>query len=117
MVARWAIGGGDRSVFDDAESVLLRYARAVEAGSVLDESHAARCRHYTPAEVAAVGLLVDCYVGLCNSIASAELPVEGGEIVGWRPGAETVSRLFGQRRAGVVSLETAVEPRSRPSTR
>ncbi|MFC4247831.1 carboxymuconolactone decarboxylase family protein [Natribaculum luteum] len=89
-----AIGGNDLSVFDDAEFVLLQYARAVESGTVTDQIHEALMRAYTPAEIVALGLLVDFYVGLCNYIASVDLPFEGGEFVGWIPDEETVSALF-----------------------
>jgi hypothetical protein len=34
-------------------------------------------------------------VGLCNYIASVDLPFEGGEFVGWVPEEGTVSELFG----------------------
>ena len=89
-----AIGGGDLSVFDDAEYVLLQYARAVESGTVTDQIHDALTRHYSSGEVVALGLLVDFYVGLCNYIASVDLPFEGGEFVGWVPEEETVAELF-----------------------
>ena len=89
-----AIGGGDLSVFDDAEFVLLQYARAVESGTVTDQIHDALTRHYSLGKVVALGLLVDFYVGLCNYIASVDLPFEGGEFVGWTPDEETVSELF-----------------------
>jgi len=39
-----AIGGGDLSPFDDAEYVLLQYARAVESGTVTDRNDARRGR-------------------------------------------------------------------------
>jgi len=90
-----AIGGGDFSVFDDAEFVLLQYAEAVATGEVTDQRHAALARHYTNSEIVAIGLIVDFYVGLCNYVASVELPFEGGEFVGWTPEDETVQRLFG----------------------
>jgi alkylhydroperoxidase family enzyme len=89
-----AIGGGDLSVFDDAEFVLLQYARAVESGTVTDQIHDALSRHYSSGQIVALGLLVDFYVGLCNYIASVDLPFEGGEFVGWVPEEETVSELF-----------------------
>ncbi|MBX0298076.1 carboxymuconolactone decarboxylase family protein [Haloarcula nitratireducens] len=89
-----AIGGGDLSVFDDAEFVLLQYARAVESGTVTDQIHDALTRHYSSGEIVALGLLVDFYVGLCNYIASVDLPFEGGEFVGWTPDEKTVSELF-----------------------
>jgi len=89
-----AIGGGDLSVFDDAEFVLLQYARAVESGTVTDQIHDALIRHYSSGEIVALGLLVDFYVGLCNYIASVDLPFEGGEFIGWTPDEETVSELF-----------------------
>jgi len=91
-----AIGGDDLSPFDDAEYVLLQYARAVASGTVTDQVHDALARHYPPAEVVAVGLLVDFYVGLCNYVAAVDLPFEGGEFVGWTPAAETVTALFGE---------------------
>ena len=90
-----AIGGGDLSVFDDAEYALLQYARAVESRTVTDQIHEALTRRYSPSEIVTLGLLVDFYVGLCNYIASVDLPFEGGEFVGWVPEAETVSELFG----------------------
>ena len=89
-----AIGGGDFSVFDDEEFVLLQYARAVESGTVTDRIHDALTRRYTSAEIVALGLLVDFYVGLCNYIAAVDLPFEGGEFVGWAPDDGTVSELF-----------------------
>jgi alkylhydroperoxidase family enzyme len=89
-----AIGGGDLSVFDDAEFVLLQYARAVGSGTVTDQIHDALTRHYSSGEIVALGLLVDFYVGLCNYIASIDLPFEGGEFVGWTPAEETVSERF-----------------------
>jgi alkylhydroperoxidase family enzyme len=89
-----AIGGDDLSPFDDAEYVLLQYARAVESGTVTDPIHDALERHYTPGEIVAIGLLVDFYVGLCNYVAAVDLPFEGGEFVGWIPDRETVSELF-----------------------
>jgi len=89
-----AIGGGDLSAFDDAEFVLLQYARAVESGTVTDQIHDALTRHYSSGEIVALGLLVDFYVGLCNYIASVDLPFEGGEFVGWTPDEETVSERF-----------------------
>ena len=90
-----AIGGGDLSAFDDAEFVLLQYARAVESGAVTDRIHDALTRHYSFGEIVAIGLLVDFYVGLCNYIASVDLPFEGGEFVGWIPDEGTVSERFG----------------------
>jgi 4-carboxymuconolactone decarboxylase len=90
-----AIGGDDFSMFDDAEFVLLQYARGVESGTVTDQIHDALARVYTPGEIVAIGLLIDFYVGLCNYIASVDLPFEGGEFVGWVPEEETVSELFG----------------------
>jgi len=89
-----AIGGGDLSTFDEAEYVLLQYARAVESGTVTDQIHDALTRHYSSGEIVAIGLLVDFYVGLCNYIASVDLPFEGGEFVGWTPDDELVGKLF-----------------------
>ena len=89
-----AIGGDDFSPFDDSEFVLVQYARAVESGTVTDEIHDALAREYSPSEIVAAGLLIDFYVGLCNYIASVELPFEGGEFVGWAPDDEIVGRLF-----------------------
>jgi 4-carboxymuconolactone decarboxylase len=89
-----AIGGRDFSGFDDSEFVLLQYAEAVAAGEVTDRIHDALAAAYSPAEVVAVGLLVDFYVGLCNYVAAVELPFEGGEFVGWTPEDETVAELF-----------------------
>ena len=89
-----AIGGGDFSSFDDAEYVLLQYARAVESGAVTDQIHDALERAYSPAEIVAIGLLVDFYVGLCNYVAATDLPFEGGEFVGWEPEEATVAELF-----------------------
>ncbi|WP_018257456.1 carboxymuconolactone decarboxylase family protein [Halomicrobium katesii] len=89
-----AIGGGDFSVFDDEEFVLLQYAEAVAAGDVTDQIHAALETAYDPDEIVAVGLLVDFYVGLCNYVAAVELPFEGGEFVGWTPDDETIADLF-----------------------
>jgi len=90
-----AIGGDDFSVFDDDEFVLVQYAAAVATGSVTDQIHDALTTAYSPAEVVAVGLLVDFYVGLCNYVAAVELPFEGGEFVGWTPSDEAVVELFG----------------------
>ena len=89
-----AIGGDDLSPFTDAEFVLLQYARAVESGTVTDSIHDALARHYSSAEIVAIGLLVDFYVGLCNYIASVDLPFEGDEFVGWHPDPDTVAELF-----------------------
>jgi len=89
-----AIGGGDLSTFEAEEFVLLQYAEAVESGTVTDQIHGALARHYSPAQIVAVGLLVDFYVGLCNYVASVDLPFEGGEFVGWTPDDETVGELF-----------------------
>jgi alkylhydroperoxidase family enzyme len=89
-----AIGGGDFSTFDAEEFVLLQYAEAVATGDVTDQIHAALTRHYDSGGIVAVGLLVDFYVGLCNYVASVELPFEGGEFVGWTPSDETVDDLF-----------------------
>ena len=84
----------DLSAFEEAEFVLLQYARAVEAGTVTDQIHDALAREYSPAEIVAAGLLIDFYVGLCNYVASVDLPFEGGEFVGWTPDEETVRRRF-----------------------
>ena len=89
-----AIGGGDFSLFDDAEFVMLQYARAVESGTVTDQIHDALTQEFSTGEVVALGLLVDFYVGLCNYVAAAELPFEGGEFVGWVPEEATISALF-----------------------
>ena len=89
-----AIGGDDLSAFDDAEYVLLQYARAVESGRVTDQIHDALARHYSPAEIVAVGLLVDFYVGLCNYVAAVDLPFEGGSFVGWTPDEAAVAERF-----------------------
>lgn len=89
-----AIGGDDLSVFDDAEFVLLQYARAVEAGTVTDQIHDALTRHYSNGEIVAIGQLVGFYVGLCYHIASMNIPFEGGEFVGWVPDEETVADRF-----------------------
>jgi alkylhydroperoxidase family enzyme len=89
-----AIGGRDFSVFDDEEFVLLQYAEAVATGDVTDQIHAALAQAYSPAEIVAIGLIVDFYVGLCNYVASVELPFEGGEFVGWTPDDETITELF-----------------------
>ena len=90
-----AIGGDDFSPFPDEECVLLQYARAVATGDVTDQIHRALCGVYDPAEVVAIGLIVDFYVGLCNYVASVELPFEGGEFCGWTPDDETIDALFG----------------------
>jgi 4-carboxymuconolactone decarboxylase len=89
-----AIGGGDFSMFPAGEFVLLQYAEAVATGDVTDQIHAALTRHYDDSQIVAVGLLVDFYVGLCNYVASIELPFEGGEFVGWTPADETIDTLF-----------------------
>ena len=89
-----AIGGGDFSGFDDETFVLLQYVEAVAEGSVTDQIHAALETAYTPAEIVAIGLLVDFYVGLCNYVAAVDLPFEGGEFVGWTPQDDDVERLF-----------------------
>ncbi|MEF8813042.1 MAG: carboxymuconolactone decarboxylase family protein [Halovenus sp.] len=89
-----AIGGDDFSPFGDEEFVLLQYAEAVATGDVTDQVHAALCAVYDPDEVIAVGLIVDFYVGLCNYVASVDLPFEGGEFVGWTPDNGTVDALF-----------------------
>lgn len=89
-----AIGGDDLSSFDDVEFVLLQYARAVESGTVTDQIHTALEQRYSPAEIVAIGLLVDFYVGLCNYVAAVDLPFEGGEFIGWVPDEATISELF-----------------------
>ncbi|MFC6953624.1 carboxymuconolactone decarboxylase family protein [Halorubellus litoreus] len=89
-----AIGGGDFSGFDDAEYVLLQYARAVESGTVTDQIHDALTHYYSNSEIVALGLLVDFYVGLCNYIAATDIPFEGGEFVGWIPEDAIVAELF-----------------------
>jgi len=89
-----AIGGRDFSGFDDDEFVLLQYAEAVATGEVSDQIHAALAEAYLPAEIVAVGLLVDFYVGLCNYVAAVELPFEGGAFVGWTPTDETIAERF-----------------------
>ncbi|SDD24760.1 hypothetical protein SAMN05192552_101650 [Natrinema hispanicum] len=95
-----AIGGDDLSGFDDAEFVLLQYARAVESGTVTDQIHEALSRQYSPAEIVALGLLVDFYVGLCNYVAAVDLPFEGGEFIGWIPDEESIAELFDESAAG-----------------
>ena len=89
-----SIGGGDFSGFDDEEFVLLQYAEAVATGEVTDQIHAALETAYSPAEIVAIGLIVDFYVGLCNYVAAVDLPFEGGEFVGWTPEDETIESLF-----------------------
>ena len=89
-----AIGGGDFSSFPEEEFVLLQYAQAVATGDVTDQIHGALTRHYDSSQIVAVGLLVDFYVGLCNYVASVDLPFEGGEFVGWTPEDETIDELF-----------------------
>jgi len=89
-----AIGGSDFSGFDDEEFVLCQYAEAVATGDVTDQIHAALAGAYSPAEIVAIGLLVDFYVGLCNYVASVDLPFEGGEFVGWTPDDGTISDRF-----------------------
>ena len=89
-----SIGGGDLSGFDDEEFVLLQYAEAVATGEVTDQIHAALETAYSPAEIVAIGLLVDFYVGLCNYVAAVDLPFEGGEFVGWTPDDGTIESLF-----------------------
>lgn len=86
-----AVGGDDFSMFDNAEYVLLQYARAIGSGTVTDQIHDALTREYSPTDIVALGLLVDFYVGLCNYIAAVDLPFEGGEFVGWVPEEKTVS--------------------------
>jgi len=90
-----AIGGRDFSGFDDEEFVLVQYAEAVATGDVTDQIHGALAAAYSPAEIVAIGLLVDFYVGLCNYVAAVDLPFEGGEFVGWTPEDETISTLLG----------------------
>jgi len=89
-----AIGGRDFSGFDDEEFVLCQYAEAVATGEVTDQIHAALASAYSSAEIVAVGLLVDFYVGLCNYVASVDLPFEGGEFVGWTPEDDRITDLF-----------------------
>jgi 4-carboxymuconolactone decarboxylase len=89
-----AIGGDDFSVFDDAEFVLCQYAEAVATGDVTDQIHDALATMYSPSEIVAIGLLVDFYVGLCNYVASVDLPFEGGEFVGWTPDDERIQAFF-----------------------
>jgi alkylhydroperoxidase family enzyme len=90
-----AIGGDDLSPFPDGEYVLLQYARAVATGDETDQIHQALCQAYDPGEVVAIGLIVDFYVGLCNYVASVELPFEGGKFCGWTPDDDTITELFG----------------------
>ena len=90
-----AIGGDDFSTFDDEEFVLLQYAEAVAEGSVTDQIHNALETAYSPAEIVAIGLIVDFYVGLCNYVDAVDLPFEGGEFVGWTPSDEKIASLFG----------------------
>jgi alkylhydroperoxidase family enzyme len=90
-----AIGGNDLSVFPDREYVLIQYARAVATGDVTDQIHQALRGSYDPAEIVAIGLICDFYVGLCNYVAAVELPFEHGSFCGWTPDDETVQRLFG----------------------
>jgi alkylhydroperoxidase family enzyme len=89
-----AIGGGDFSSFADEEFVLLQYAEAVATGDVTDQIHAALTRHYTNDKIVAVGLLVDFYVGLCNYVASVNLPFEGGDFIGWTPADDRIAEFF-----------------------
>jgi len=89
-----AIGGDDFPPFDD-EFVLLQYVEAATTGGVTDQIHDALSTAYDPAEIVAVGLIVDLYVGLCNYVASVELPFEGGGFVGWTPNDETIEQRFG----------------------
>ncbi|MFB6179811.1 MAG: carboxymuconolactone decarboxylase family protein [Halorientalis sp.] len=89
-----AIGGDDFSSFDDEEFVLLQYARAEEQNAVTDQIHDATATHYSPAEIVALGLIVDFYTGLCNYVEAAEIPFEGGEFVGWVPDEQRVEELF-----------------------
>ncbi len=89
-----AIGGDDFSGFDDEEYVLLQYARAVASGDVTDQIHDALAAVYDPGEIVAVGLIVDFYVGLCNYVASVDLPFEGGEFVGWTPSDDRIAEFF-----------------------
>jgi alkylhydroperoxidase family enzyme len=89
-----AIGGGDFSPFPDEEFVLLQYAEAVATGEVTDQIHEALATQYDPAEIVAIGLLVDFYVGLCNYVASVELPFEGGSFIGWTPSDAAIESQF-----------------------
>ncbi|MEF8882374.1 MAG: carboxymuconolactone decarboxylase family protein [Halapricum sp.] len=89
-----AIGGRDFSGLDDEEYVLCQYAEAVATGEVTDQIHAALAGAYSSAEIVAIGLLVDFYVGLCNYVAAVNLPFEGGEFVGWTPEDDTIIALF-----------------------
>ena len=74
------------------KGVSIEEMRAI--GTVTDPIHDALARHYSSAEIVAIGLLVDFYVGLCNYIASVDLPFEGDEFVGWHPDPDTVAELF-----------------------
>jgi alkylhydroperoxidase family enzyme len=89
-----SIGGLDLSTFDDAEFVLLQYARGVVEGEVTTQVHDALERRYSPAEVVAAGLLIDFYIGLCNYVAATDIPFEGGEFVGWTPEDGRIRELF-----------------------
>ncbi|WP_267162264.1 carboxymuconolactone decarboxylase family protein [Halovenus salina] len=89
-----AIGGDNFTPFPPEEFVLVQYAEAVATGDVTDEIHGALCQAYNSAEVVAIGLIVDFYVGLCNYVASVDLPFEGGAFIGWTPSDERVADLF-----------------------
>jgi 4-carboxymuconolactone decarboxylase len=69
-----AIGGRDFSGLDDEEYVLCQYAEAVATGEVTDQIHVALAGPYSSAEIVAIGLLVDFYVGLFDF-----LPTVNGE--------------------------------------
>lgn len=88
------IGGKDYSQFKKEEYVLIQYTKAVGSGNVTDQIHNALEKYYSPAEIVAIGLIIDFYIGLCNYIASMEFDFEGGEFIGWTPTEKKANELF-----------------------
>lgn len=78
-----AIGGGEFSTFDDAEFVLLQYARAVESGTVTDKIHHALMRHSLPAEIVGLGLLVDSTLGCVTTLRPSLSGSREASLLAW----------------------------------
>ena len=90
-----AIGNERYAHFEDRERVLLEYTEAEVDGAVTDDLHDRLAEFYDEGQIVSLGLLVGFYSGLCDYIAAADLPLEGGEFVGWVPDEELVEELFG----------------------
>jgi len=90
-----AIGNEKYDHFEDREQSLLEYTEAEIDGAVTDDLHDRLAEFYDEGQIVSIGLLVGFYSGLCDYIAAAGLPLEGGEFVGWVPDEKLVEELFG----------------------